>query len=91
MTTKEFTDDWKHFCNCINFDKSAMDADAIRFMNEGPGKIIQNIRQRDALLKIVQKIKDRFATTHPNGYYEIGYIEPEFAKEIEAAIANCKT
>lgn len=31
---------WKHFCSCINWAQSAMDAEAIRFMNEMPGKII---------------------------------------------------
>lgn len=38
---KEFVAGWTHFLNCINFSKSNLDADAIRFMNEVPGKIEQ--------------------------------------------------
>ncbi len=38
---KDFLDGWLHFCNCIDFDKSFLDAEAIRFMNEVPGKIEQ--------------------------------------------------
>jgi len=30
---------WSHFCDHINFAKSNLDADSIRFMNEVPGKI----------------------------------------------------
>ena len=30
---------WLHFCDHINFAKSNLDADSIRFMNEVPGKI----------------------------------------------------
>lgn len=32
--TKEFGKEWNHFCDCIDFGKSFLDADAIRFMNE---------------------------------------------------------
>ena len=31
---KELYKGWHHFCNCINFGDSYLDADAIRFMNE---------------------------------------------------------
>ena len=41
---KEFEADWKHFCDCIDFARSYLDADAIRFMNEVPGKIIEALR-----------------------------------------------
>lgn len=34
MNKEEFRKGWDNFCRCINFAKSAMDADAIRFMNE---------------------------------------------------------
>ncbi|KKL23705.1 hypothetical protein LCGC14_2422700 [marine sediment metagenome] len=36
MTKKQFADGWKHFCNRIDFGKSNLDAEAIRFMNEMP-------------------------------------------------------
>lgn len=36
---EDFAKGWPHFCNCIDFGKSALDADAIRWMNEAPGKI----------------------------------------------------
>lgn len=36
---KDFIAGWLHFCGCIDFGKSFLDADAIRFMNEVPGKI----------------------------------------------------
>lgn len=47
MTTKEFAKGWKHFCSCIDFGNSNLDAEAIRFMNEALGKITT---QHDALL-----------------------------------------
>ena len=34
MEKEEFLKGWEHFCKCINFGMSALDADAIRFMNE---------------------------------------------------------
>jgi len=42
---KEFSDGWRHFCGCIDWKFSYMDADAIRFMNETPGKIIEALKQ----------------------------------------------
>jgi len=39
MTVKEFEDGWKHFCDCIDFARSALDAEAIMFMNEMPAAI----------------------------------------------------
>jgi len=36
---KEFIDGWPHFCKKINWDKSNLDAEAIRFFNEIPGKL----------------------------------------------------
>jgi len=38
---KDFTGGWGHFLDCIDFNHSNLDADAIRFMNEVPGKIEQ--------------------------------------------------
>ncbi len=37
--SKDFVSGYTHFLNCIDFGQSALDADAIRFMNEVPGKI----------------------------------------------------
>jgi len=36
MMTKieKFKKEWKHFCSCIDFGNSFLDARAIRFMNE---------------------------------------------------------
>lgn len=36
---KDFISGWSHFCDRIDFSKSALDADAIQWMNEVPGKI----------------------------------------------------
>ncbi len=36
MTGQEFTEGWKHFCECINFSQSWLDATAIKFMSEMP-------------------------------------------------------
>lgn len=43
MTIKEFTDGWKHFCNCIDFDHSALDSEAIVFMNEMPAAVVEGL------------------------------------------------
>lgn len=37
--SEAFLEGWLHFCDCIDFAHSSLDADAIRFMNEVPGKI----------------------------------------------------
>lgn len=41
LTPKDFAEGWKHFCNCMDFNQSFLDTDAIRFMNKVPGKIMQ--------------------------------------------------
>ncbi len=43
MTIDEFLQGWKHFCKCINFRQSALDADAIRFMNEMPSEVAKGL------------------------------------------------
>ena len=43
MTVKEFADGWKHFCKCIDFRQSALDAEAIRFMNEMPAGVVKGL------------------------------------------------
>lgn len=36
MTGTQFLRGWKYFCDCIDFNHSNLDAEAIRFMNEMP-------------------------------------------------------
>jgi len=43
QASKDFIDGWEHFCDCIDFGNSALDARAIQFMNEVPGKIQQAV------------------------------------------------
>ena len=40
LSPKEFSHGWSHFCSCVDFGKSTLDAEAIKFMNEVPGRII---------------------------------------------------
>ena len=56
--SKEFAAGWIHFCDCIDFGRSALDADAIRFMNETPGKVVQALKQQNELLEDVAKWLD---------------------------------
>lgn len=41
MTPKKFIKGWRHFLDCLNFDKSNLDAEAIGFMNEMPGEVFK--------------------------------------------------
>ena len=51
MTVEEFADGWKHFCGCIDFGHSALDAEAIRFMNEMPAAVKEGlIPDKESLL-----------------------------------------
>lgn len=43
MTVKEFAQGWKHFCECIDFGQSALDSEAIRFMNEMPAAVAKGL------------------------------------------------
>lgn len=54
---KQFTKDWKHFCSWIDFGKSAMDAEAIRIMNEMPGKVCNILDAAPELLEALKKLK----------------------------------
>lgn len=49
MTREEFEKGWAHFCNCIDFARSALDAEAIGFMNEAPAKIAEALETGDEL------------------------------------------
>lgn len=44
-TEKDFAAGWKHFCDCIDFGKSNLDAEAIAFMNEMPSKVAEALRK----------------------------------------------
>lgn len=95
MTKDEFTKDWKHFCNHIDFGRSNLDAKSIRFMNEGPGKIIQTIEQRDDLLDAC-----KLGLNSMRGLLEIGVEigasnknkrkQAEDIRQVETAIAKCE-
>lgn len=41
---KKFEKGWKHFCSCIDFGRSHLDSEAIRFMNELPAEIIKALK-----------------------------------------------
>lgn len=43
---KEFAAGWNHFCDCIAFGKSNLDAEALQFMNEMPGKIVKALKAK---------------------------------------------
>jgi len=47
LTEKDFERGWTHFCHCINFSGSAMDAEAIDFMLYFPMQVFELIRQKD--------------------------------------------
>ncbi len=53
--TKEFRKGLKHFYDRINFADSNLDADAVRFMNEMPGRLVNS---HDALLDACKKAED---------------------------------
>ena len=42
----EFSKGWKHFCSRIDFGRSFLDAEAIRFMNEVPDKVVRALRSQ---------------------------------------------
>lgn len=43
---KEFSKGWKHFCECINWNETYLDGEAIQFMNEMPSKIITALTEK---------------------------------------------
>jgi len=51
ITKQEFEKGWKHFCSCMDFARSNMDAGAIQFMNEVPGKVLAVLDAAPDLLK----------------------------------------
>lgn len=63
---KEFTDGWKHFCDCIDFENSNLDEEAIRFMHEMPQRIDKRFQSHDALLEACKEGRRRIAFLHQN-------------------------
>ncbi len=66
MTKDEFTKGWKHFCDCIDFGRSNLDAESIRFMNEAPAEItalLDTSHTTEAHYKSIAKIIKQAART----------------------------
>lgn len=53
--SKEFADGWMHVCKCIIWQETFLDAEAIRFMNEMPSRIIRCADNCDALREACKK------------------------------------
>ena len=45
MTATLFLRGWKHFCDCIDFGKSTLDAEAIQFMNDMPSTVARSLAE----------------------------------------------
>lgn len=48
MNAKQFKTGWEHFCKCVDFNHTNLDAEAITFMNEMPAATYAAL-ERDAL------------------------------------------
>lgn len=48
MNKDEFKKEYDHFCSCINFKQSALDSEAIRFMNEFNFKLLDVIKKESS-------------------------------------------
>lgn len=80
ITQKEFSEGWSHFCKCINFGDSALDADAIQFMNEVPARVNETLGAApDLLAACKQAVK-----------YLGGYSKDDTIGKLDAAIAKVK-
>ena len=88
--TKEFEDGWAHFCKCIDFNHSALDADAIRFMNEMPSRICSS---HDALLTACESVQGykKAAEEGRVGDEDAGDYWGMVMDEIDTAIAKAKS
>jgi len=51
-----YANGWSHFIDCINFNSSDFDAEAIEFMNEFPRHIMNLLDSHDALLEALRQI-----------------------------------
>lgn len=54
ITAEEFAKGWKNFLGCLNFDLSALNAEAIMFMNEMPAQVWVALRNHE----ITKKLKE---------------------------------
>ena len=76
---EEFKKGWMHFLDKINFDKSFLDAEAIRFMNEMPAKVHKQLEVVQALVKACEVAV--LALTHePINPGDIEFIKAAIAK-----------
>ena len=48
ITAKEFRDGWLHFCDCLDFEHSALDAKAIGFMSWMPTDVVKALAAWEA-------------------------------------------
>lgn len=47
IAARDFALGWKHFLSKINWEQSGLDAEAVRFMNEVPGKIENALKEAE--------------------------------------------
>jgi hypothetical protein len=59
ITKKEFSTEWKHFCECIDFGRSNLDAQAICFMNTWVGEVVKTLAAAPALLEACKIAEQR--------------------------------
>ncbi len=57
MTVQDFTDEWTHFLDCLDFETSTLDARAINFMNNFPGEVIQALATQKQLFKTFENLQ----------------------------------
>ena len=86
---EDFTKELKHFFNCIDFGNSNLDAQAIRFMNAGFGKICDS---HDDLLTACENITKHVRKVFTiDNHRLIAYeIKPVYINELVQAIAKAK-
>ena len=63
---EEFSDEWNHFCKCINFGASFLDARAITFMNEF------GIKLREHVEAVIEIQKDEIGKEHVKNLIPMG-------------------
>ena len=92
MKANEFEKGWKHFCDCINFSASTLDAKAIAFMTFAPTACKEALAAGPDMYEALERIR-KFR--HAN---ESGNIDPDTAtdywddvmNQAEAALAKAK-
>lgn len=83
--TKEFETGLKHFYDCIDFGKCNLDAEAIRFMNEIPGRLVNSHK---ALVEFAQNFFEWHANHFEDFSDEINGQLLCIANDAEVAIAK---